>query len=294
MSDEAINWFVEEQSAEVIRRYQNGGNFMAGTHRKVKSIDGKSLTLRNIGKLKVRPLVRKGKAAPQNAEMGTITLETQASQIFYLLSEDDTEQMTPEDKDSLSQESADAFGREKDRICYTALDQGAGQYGTIIGDGNQPLTADMALEACDAMQDKDVPWDGNVFCPLPSRQWNNLLTHKAFIEADYVGPDLPFAKKMTKKTWNGVHWMMAYNDLFPRLGMPKRVKGTLNAKDRFYMYHYSALASGDVYDIRSNTVWDNDRTAYTVNSRMRMGAEVLDKEGVVEFLVKGNAPLAFA
>ena len=57
------------------------------------------------------------------------------------------------------------------------------------------------MAAINALQKRDVPWDGDVYCIPPPTAWNQMLINQVFSNA-VVGRET-LAQGVTAKKWNG-------------------------------------------------------------------------------------------
>lgn len=229
------------------------------------------------GKVKARQFERGDRTTMANGER----LKFEKPLLTYVcdqdMSEFDKDRITVEEKAILVTEGAKALGRETDNQLFKEMR--TAKPAADLNFGAASFTLLNAMQVCQALQAAKVPWDGNVFCPLPSLQWNQLLTYKQFVEAGYIGTDLPYAKATTMKTWNGVTWMLMVEedpqDFYPA------PSGT--TQDLF-MWHKSALGWGNHTEIKSRMEW---------NSTWRRDEILMDMKGCPAALQQGDGIIRF-
>jgi hypothetical protein len=177
-----------------------------------------------------------------------------------------------------------SLGRRADKIIYEKFHALAPPASRIVGDFASAWDPAKALTACDALQDADVPWDGQIFCGLPSRAWNQMLTYQVFTNSQWTGPDLAFTKVTDRKTWNGVNWFL----------LPKHLQKKTGTNMSFYMWHQSAVGAGynDSAGIRSEWEREVKRKAWWYQSTLDGAALVLQPEGVIECRMKADSAIA--
>jgi hypothetical protein len=176
--------------------------------------------------------------------------------------------------------AANAIGRRSDLLVINELNANSL---TTIGDGTTAFGLVAAITACQILQSKDVYWDGQVYCGLPSLFWNQLLTYKQFSDAQWVGFNgLPYTKVTTAKFWNGVNWFLMPDSYAP---IP-----AANQLDTF-MWHKSAAGYATNYEVRTNVTWENLYTGWYHNNRFAAAAKLLLPEGAVRLRFASNAAI---
>src|SRR3546814_14652360 len=96
----------------------------------------------------------------------------------------------------------------------------ADQTSSFVGSFASGLTRTLLLQAVEALDDNDVPDDGQRWGLLTPRQWSIALTIAEFASADFVGDDLPYMQRHRTRSCLRVNWMR-------HTGLPG--KGTANA-----------------------------------------------------------------
>ena len=107
-----------------------------------------------------------------------------------------------------------------------------------------------AMAAINALQKRDVPWDGDVYCILPPTAWNQMLINQVFSNSQW-SDEKSLAQGVTAKKWNGVNWVLGYEELFAT------PSGT---GKRFFMYHKSAIGGLTNKEMQSRITWENTKT----------------------------------
>src|SRR3546814_5343061 len=76
----------------------------------------------------------------------------------------------------------------------------ADQTSSFVGSFASGLTRTLLLQAVEALDDNDVPDDGQRWGLLTPRQWSIALTIAEFASADFVGDDLPYMQRSEEHT----------------------------------------------------------------------------------------------
>ncbi|MEL6290007.1 MAG: phage capsid protein [Pseudomonadota bacterium] len=280
MATEASNWYSTEYFADVIRRYQSTGFRLRGTVKKPRKIVANKAIYRKGGMAQAVPLKRGGQGSPQNPDRQNIEVDLTAYQVQIWEYEEDIHKMNASERDEISFEGSSALGRKTDDLIIDVMDAATGL--AEVGSYADPFDLSTALEGCRILQREMKMWDSNVYCPLPSNAWNQMLTHEQFTSADYMGADLPFTKTTDRRSWNGVHWFLFPDDQLPLAN---------NTERDFFMYHHDAVGCAEAQNVRGKITWENKETAWLHNMWMDLGETVLQEQGIIRFKCKDDAPI---
>lgn len=192
--------------------------------------------------------------------------------------------MNVNEKEVLVKSGAMALGRATDQELIDVMAAAAPTTGAgYVADGTPgAFTLAHALTMCQQMQKRIKLWDGQVYCPLPSLFWNQLISHKQVNSSDHVGQNLPFVSATDTRFWNGVNWFLMDDDIFP-----------VPATDQMdvLMWHKSAVGWGNNTDLRSIWDWDNYESWWTINMQAKGCALVLQSTGLVRFRGASNSAI---
>ncbi len=276
MAQDAPNWYIEQWKRGAHHKYQNNGFTLKNTVMPPVKMDGTKLYFLVAGTGEAEEDVQRGdQAVPMNQPRERIEVSTKKSRAFDEVYEDDLDQMSEPEMQITEQTSAKALGRVHDRTIINALDADATEE---VGAYTTPIDLEILIKAKQKLMAADVDiTQGDIFCPVDSVSWSVLTTYKQFVSSDYVGPDLPYTKAGTAKTWNGIHVFHASDSLFPLANTTEL--------DTF-MYHRHSTGFGTVRDMSGNVQWDNRKDCWTHNMRMRIGCKVILPEGIVR--IKGD------
>ena len=162
-----------------------------------------------------------------------------------------------------------ALGRKCDDLIITAL-SGASNTTSMTLTSKGAFKNDV-LGSIQALYDRDVPDDGDIFGAVSPRYWAHLMNLPEFASADYTGPNLPYINPAFVRTWLGVNWI--------------RHSGLKASTSTNYLYHRISVGHGVGSDVKSDITWHGDRAAYFVANSMSMGAVLIDGNGVQKMTV---------
>ena len=274
MSLQATNWYVEEYKKGVTYYFQYMGFKLSGTVMPQARMNAAKAYFPIAGKGEARKKVRGQVAVPMNAsrENKEALLETwEAFDEVYTL---DLEQMSVEEKTVVQKTGAMALGRAVDQNIYDMFDATAPTAGgpQFVDGGADGFGLEYAMEMCGLLDDQDAPADGQTFCALPSKFWNQLLAYKQFSSSDYVGPDLPFTKMAKAKSWNGVHWFMGPKEWFSS-SVPNKLD--------IFLWHKSGFGWANNKKVEAIWDWDNRKGCHTVRLESQGADCALLNEAVI-------------
>ena len=288
MTTEAPNWWREEYIAGATHLFQSKGNLVRGTIKDGKLSDAKSGYFRLAGAGTASKMPSGGgpnEAVPMNAGRTKVKVDIDNYQAAEWIEETDLDKMDLDERQEAQATAAMALGRKFDDVVYRVLDAGTGTFGTAIGAANTAWTIPLAMAAINALQKRDVPWDGDVYCILPPTAWNQMLINQVFSNSQW-SDEKSLAQGVTAKKWNGVNWVLGYEELFAT------PSGT---GKRFFMYHKSAIGGLTNKEMQSRITWENTKTAWFANNWMGFGAKVLQggaTGGIIECLVDSASAIS--
>lgn len=283
MSTQAPAWFVQQYNSRVIHKYQSRGFLLKGTVMPEGRLQGNKAIFPVSGTGVARKKKRGQQAVPMNPDRTNVEATLETWEAFDEVHTYDLSRMTANEKEAIAVTGGNALGRATDGELMDKFNAAAPTGGAgLIGNGAGAFTLPDAMTMCQRLQAQDVPWDGNVFCPLPSLFWNQLMSWKQFNSSDYVGADLPFTKVTTAKTWNGVHWFLAPDSYF---SVP-----AANQLDIF-LYHRSAFGWANNTELQTIWDWDNRAGCWTVRMESEGAAAALLPEGVVRGRFASNSAI---
>lgn len=284
MSTSIDTSFVRQYERDVHHEFQRFGGYLRQTVRMKTDVVGSSTTFQKIGSGTATTKARHGTITPMNQDHTAIqcTLED-----FYAgdwVDRLDEAKINHDERMAIAKGGASALGRKCDDQIITQLDA------TTQSTVSWTVTSSAAvrnslLEMTEALDNNDVPVDGDRFGLLTPRAYSMAATVEEFSSADYVmatgmtfTDGAPTANRF--KDWMGVKWKM-------HTALPG--KGTATAK--VFTYHKSAVGyatgahAGNVATnegVAADITWHGDRAAHFVNHMMSGGACLIDDTGVIE------------
>lgn len=261
--------FVRQYEKDVHEAFQRRGSFLLQTVRRKSGVKGTSTTFQKVGKGVATTKARHGTITPMNQSHEAILCTMEDFYAGDWVDKLDEAKVNHDERMVIANGGAWALGRKAD-------EQIIGQASTTtnaVGTYATGVTRSLLLGAAEALDDNDVPNDGQRWGLMTPRQWAIAMTIQEFADGDFVA-DQPFMKGANPRTWLGIHWMV-------HTGLTG--KGTAQAD--CLVYHKTALGHGSGAEITADITWHGDRAAHFVNHFMSGGACLIDAEGVVEIRV---------
>lgn len=282
MSIEAPNWYTVQYNTRVSHILQSEGFLLRGTTSAPVDVVGKTLKFFFLGRTEAKPFgptPERGKAA--NLPKTTKDVDMTDWQVYEEVRHGEPEKITPEYRSKIQEALAMAQGRKFDRIIMEAMDAEAGNIATI-GNGTaaiSPIDVNTAKAKIGAV---GMSKANEYFCPLPTMSFEQLKLYKVFNNADYTGPDLAFKNGGSARTWNGVHYFEAPDEMFTAYDS--------NSVDT-YLWNKQQLGFGSNYAMNMKITYENLITAWVYNMVMSAAAKVLQTAGVKRLRIKITDPL---
>ena len=279
---------MEQYNDGVIQKYQAKGYLLKSSVTPAGSIVGSKAYFNLMGKGKANKKKRGQAAVPMNAKKGRVEAILETWEAFDEVYTFDLARMTANEKEAIQTAGAMALGRATDDEIMAKMNASSSLL-AATGTGMKPLLDANGLPGmvggtdtdfdlkylllmASALKQADVPWDGNVFCPLPSLIFDQACAYKQFNSADWTGEDLSFTKATVSKFWGGVHWFQAPDDLF--------FENVENHYD-IQLYHRSSSGWGNNSELKTIWDWDNRLGCWTVRMETEGAAACFQPEGVV-------------
>jgi len=270
--------FVRQYEAEVHVAYQRMGSKLRNTVRTKGPVTGESTTFQKVGKGTAAQKTRNGDVPVMNLDHSPV--ECPLSDWYAGEYIDDLDELKTNNNERQIAVNAGAYalGRQTDTLIIEQTDA-ATTYQT--SDNLSTLAAAKFTAAVfEGLGARDVPIDdGDMYGFVSFKVWAKMLTINEFAQHEYVGPDqLPFAGKgLFAKRWLGVLWM-------PHSGITVASNVSINP-----IYHKSAIGHAIGKDITTTMSWENTKSAFFANTRMSMGAKLIDTNGVQQLRITENA-----
>nr|WP_321457234.1 phage capsid protein [uncultured Cohaesibacter sp.] len=288
MSVDAPTWFVEQYRDGVIQKYQSKGFLLKSSVTPAGSIEGSKAYFNLMGKGKANKKKRGQAAVPMNAQKGRVEAILETWEAFDEVYKYDLSRMTANEKEAIQMAGAMALGRATDDEIMLKLDASSstsagtgngmkplldanGQPGMIGGADTDFELRHLLLMAA-ALKQADVPWDNNIFCPLPSLLFDQACAYKQFNSADWTGADLSWTKSTVSKFWAGVHWFQAPDDLF---------RENVGNHYDIEMYHRSSSGWANNSELETIWQWDNKLGCWNVRMETEGAAACFQPTGTV-------------
>lgn len=279
MSNTIDQAFIKQYEKDVHLAYQRMGSKLRGTVRTINNVQGSTAQFHKAGKGASVQKGRHGIIQPMNVDhsYATVTLEDWYAGDY--LDKLDLLKTNIDERQVIVNSGAYALGRTTDEMIIDQLEViGATTY---VGDYSTGLTLSLLSQAIEALNDGDVPDDGQRFGVLSNHAWEEFLNIPECSNADYVGDAHPYLKGSEARQWRGIVWMR-------HSGLP-----LANTDDRdCYLYHKTAIGHAIAQEVTSDFDWEGNRAAWFVNNMMSMGAVAIDVTGGVEIRVDDDTAIS--
>ncbi|TPW33238.1 hypothetical protein FJU08_01350 [Martelella alba] len=290
MTINANAWNTTQFANRAMHIYQQKGNRLRPTVSQATRIEkNEKAVFWLAGKSVAKKKTRRERNVPGNAGRKNFEVPLETWVAFDTVEEYDVDRMTVDEKEIVYQSGANALGRATDIEIYAKMAAAKTTFDTGLDFSAGAFSAANALALCAALQNDKVPWNGEVYCGLPSLQWNQFIANKVVNSSDHVGPNgLPFVQATDSRFWNGVNWFLFVEedaeDLYP---VPAE-----NQQDLF-IWHKSAMGWGNNTDLRVIPQWDNYEDCWTINMQAKGAATTMQEgNGVKRFRTSTNSAIA--
>lgn len=287
MTELAPNWFVAQYRDRVSHIYQQRGNRLRVAVQPAGRIEGEKAIFMLAGKGKAYKKTRNQRNIPQGGARKRFEVPLSTWKSFDTVEEYDLDRMNTDEREVVYTSGANALGRATDIEIYDIMKVSHAAADVDYSAG--AFSAANALDLCSRLQTQKVPWDGQVYCGLPSLQWNQLIANKVVNSSDHVGAGmLPFTVATDSRFWNGVNWFLNVEedaeDFYP---VP-----AANKQDCF-IWHKTAVGWANNSDLQVRVQWDNYEDWWTVNMDCKGAATVMQEgNGLVRFKTSSNSAIA--
>ncbi|EFO29135.1 conserved hypothetical protein [Roseibium sp. TrichSKD4] len=280
MTAQAPVWFQTQYPQRAMHIYQEKGNRLRPTVSHPVRFEGSEKAIFYLaGTSKAVKKTRNQKNTPTGGQRKKFEVPLETWTVFDTVEEWDLDRMTIDEREIVYESGAMALGRATDEEIYAKM---AGVKSSVDGGldfSASAFDAANAMVLCEALQDMKVPWDGNTWCGLPAKQWNQLLANKVVNNSQHVGSDMPFVKATDTRFWNGVNWFL-FVEQEPQALYP--VPGE-NKQDLF-AWHQSAIGWAAHTDINMREQWHNEYDWWSINMKAKGAAKELQEgNGIVRF-----------
>ncbi len=267
MSTSIPNSFIAKYIADVHEAYQQRGSKLRNTVRLKTGITGATAVFQKGGKGAAGKKTRHGNVPLMNADHSTVTATLEDWYGADYVDKLDELKTNTDERLVVASAGAYALGRKIDELIITVLDSGAG---TTDSTATAGLTKARIMSAFEALNNAEVPDDGNRFAVVGAHQWNELLNISEFKSSDFAGDMYPWLKGTESRTWLGITWMF-------HSGLP-----LASGVRKCFLYHRSAvgLAEGQARNVYTD--WVPEKAAHLVDHMISAGAVAIDGNGIVE------------
>lgn len=276
--------FVRQYEREVKHLFQREGGFLRGTVRMVTNVLGRSTTFQVIGKGAATTKARHGVITPMNQDHTAVECVIEDFYAGDFVDRLDEAKINHDERMAIAKGGAWALGRKVDNQIITILDTTSETIVSWTVTSGAAVRNSM-LAMAEALDENDIPNDGQRFGLLTPRQYNQAMAFEEFSSSDFVSAEgMAFTKgapvAQLWKNWNGINWKV-HTDL----------PGKTTSTAKSFVYHKTAVGyasgahAGNIAandGIAADITWHGTRAAHFINHMMSGGSCLIDGTGVIE------------
>ena len=274
--------------------FQRPGQFLKEAVRFEGGIVGKSHTFQKIGSGVATTKARHGNVVPMDLDHTAPVVSLVDFYAPEYVAPTDISRILHDEKSAVMTSGLYALGRKIDDQIIAQLNATTQSTITVVVTSAAAVRNGL-LELLEALDDNDVPNDGQRYGVLTPRQWSQAMTVEEFASSDYVGSDgMAFTKGSAIhaqwKAWNGCLWKQ-------HAALPGKGGATANC----YVWHKNAIgyAAGalEANVSASDTVaarvdWVPEKYEWLVNHVMSGEAIAIDDLGIIEGVSNDTTAIA--
>lgn len=264
--------FITKFNTDVHLSYQQEQSKLRGTVRTDADVTASKVRFQKLGAIVANSKSRTGEIPPSNPQHSYVEATMVDKYTLDWVDKLDLTKLNVDVRGNYVKIHSMAFARDTDDQIIKAMVDGATV--TYAGGGaDYALNLDIntVLGWVEQLDQAEIPDDMQRYGLITPRGWNWLLRSKEFSNSQYVGPDLPFARHMEVRTWNGIHWIKS-----------NRLPGARTATAKYYLWHQRAVGHGINEEVNITWDWENERKSWSAAGSMSMGACVIDANGLIE------------
>lgn len=277
MSQTIDQAFIKQYEKDVHVAYQRQGSKLRGSVRTINNVTGSTAYFQRVGKGVAVQKTRHGLITPMNVDHSSVPVVLEDYYAGDYIDKLDLLKTNIDERQIVLNAGAYALGRTTDDIIIDQLEATT----TTVGNYSTGLTLSLLSQAIEALNDLDVPDDGERYGILANHAWEEFLNIPEVSNADFVGDQYPWLKGQEARKFRNIVFM-------PHSGLP-----LASTDDRdCYLYHKTAVGHAIAQEITSDFDWVGERAAWWVNNMMSQGAALIDTNGVVEIRVDDDTAIS--
>lgn len=287
MASQAPEWYVTQYEKRAMHIYQNQGNMLRPMVTQATRVDAEKAVFWLAGKGKAVKRKRGDRNVPMNSARKKFEVALEEWTANDTVEDFDADRMNVDELEITYQTGGMALGRATDAEIYEVMGNAKTTVPSSLDFSSGAFSAAHAIELVTQLQEQKVPWNGQVWCGLPPRQFNQLIANKQVNNADTIGTDLPFVKATTTRDWYGVNWFMIQEedaqDLFP-----------VEASDTqdCFIWHSSGIAWANHTDLIVKTEYQVEWNREFINMRAKGCCTPLQEgNGILRFRTSSNSSI---
>lgn len=279
--------FITQFESEVKLAYQQMGSKLRNTVRLKTNVVGSTARFQKLGKGAASTKSRHGDVPVMNAVHSYVDATLADWYAGDYVDKLDELKTNIEERKITVDTGAYALGRKVDDIIIDAaqlsLPSACKNTGAYSGYSNNNYDAAIkaaVIEGFAALNNADVPDDGQRLCVVGPHQWNHLLNVTEFASSDYIGADQhPWLAGTQARKWLNTLFLM-HTGLDTANSAASRI---------CLMYHKSALGLAEGQSITTDITWQGTKAAFFIDNMLSAGCIRIEDSGVWAFYAQDAA-----
>lgn len=287
MTAQASIHHVEQYKNRLTHLFQAKGFIYNGMVTPHSRIEGKKAYWPRVGAGEASDKVVNKAATPMNPQKDNVEADLVTGEAFDNVEKFDESRQTVNEKEAVAKTGAMALGRWADKKIIDKINAGAATSGDLFYDQNAAaFSLEHALVMHEKLLDSTEGAALDPFLPVPPHFWTQLLRFKQFTSSDYIGPELPFMRKLEAKTWNGIHFVR----------QPKSYTDHIVSDQAYWdviMHDKASVGWANNSMLESWWTWDNKYGRWDLRNETEGAAIVIQDTALVRGRFSKTAAVSF-
>lgn len=274
MSRKISQVFQDFYDAEVKRAYGDVSKLQDKVYTSGRIV-GKRVAFRKKGQGMATRHIPGADVTAMNVDYNQVWCDLEDWEAYDYVDKFDAKKINFDEVTELAEVAADCLGLRIDQIIIDKMNAGYDSTNMQVGSINSALTTDTLIEACEKLNDNNVPETERYFAHSASQLSDLLKTTEA------TSADFNTVKALVNGTLNsfmGLKFVMIGSRSEGGLPNPSAssVKG--------FIWHKRAMGFSKAQDLETSMDWIPEKRAYLVGGDFSAGAVVIDDKGIVAVL----------
>lgn len=256
--------FIQQFDQEVKQAYQQGASLLRGTVRTRTNIGAERIYFPKLGAGESTQKARHADLVPMNLDHDRAYADMSDHYAPDYVDDLDQAKVNWNIASEYAQASGAALGRTTDRILISAMDATANRPTLADLGGSGSISLEVVSGMGRVMTENHVPLDRQRFAVISPQGLADLQQIEGVTSSDFVREQI-LVSGDKPAFWMGFNWIV-------HTMLPEGV--------RALFYHRAAVGHGICRDISTAINWIAQKDSWLINSKMSMGATIIDEDGV--------------